>query len=135
MSRRRSLPIVRYNRFIASSKRQLHVTHRQAQGLYRGFKVRLEKIPTARDVKAHPKIARQELRKLRELVAPRSQEGRGPSGAGAATGALGAVPAPSRGRAAFAHETEPQDIYDEGYDYDDFIDGDEDVYAEDEQAS
>lgn len=116
-------PIVHYNAFLKSSRRAHGLDHKQAQSFYRGVKSRLDKIPTVRDIRAHPRISQQEARKISEVTAA-------PTAPTVPAPLPGAATASAAARGAV---TGPREIFDEEYfaDYDvDFIEGDEDSYAE-----
>lgn len=128
MSRRRQLPIVRYNNFLKAARRSQGLGHKQAQGFYRGLKARVERVPTVRDLREHPRISRQVARAILK-PAPVAKPSHGPVAVAAAPGPLAPAATAARREVGGA----PM-IADEGYDdfvdYDDFIEGDEDVYEE-----
>lgn len=47
-----------YNAFVRVAKRNEGLTHREAQAAYRSMKDRLGQSPTAKDIKAHPRMMR-----------------------------------------------------------------------------
>lgn len=53
-----------YNAFLRSAKSQSGLTHRQAQGLYRALRDRLGSTPTRLDLRRHPRVTDQEVRRV-----------------------------------------------------------------------
>lgn len=52
-----------YQAFLKAAKSQLGVSHREAQRMYKGVRDRLDRAPRAKDLKEHPRIAKQEANK------------------------------------------------------------------------
>jgi hypothetical protein len=59
-----------YQAFLKAAKSQLGISHREAQRMYKGVKERLERAPRAKDLKEHPRIAKQEAKKAGAKPAP-----------------------------------------------------------------
>lgn len=96
-----------YNAFLRSAKSQKGLSHRQSQDLYRALKGRLDRSPNRLDLRKHPKITSQELKRVSRLP---------PSGKAAREERRRASLAPSRPKKAIRSIEEYEDLSDLDYD-------------------
>lgn len=85
-----------YNAYLRAAKSAYGLTHHQAQQMYRSHSSRAGHSLTAKELKAHPRIASQEARRAgsgpKRALPPGGRPGGRPGGARAIGAGAGAVP-------------------------------------------
>jgi len=108
-----------YQSFLKAAKRSTGVSHKEAQQMYRTMSERIGHKASAKDVKAHPRITKQEANKAiftKEVTGGGKRAGRGSRGAGGGGG--GGVGGAGGGG---GYYDDPFDMYedDQWYDFED----------------
>jgi hypothetical protein len=102
-----------YHAFVRAAKSSYGLSQREAQQMYRSMRDRLEHAPRAKELKEHPRIAKQEAGRAAATLA-------GKKGARAATARARAQPAKAVTPAKAAESRRHREVYDDFEDSNDY---------------